>query len=194
GDVVIKDMITDANGNYTLADIPELADYNVIVSKEGYANSDSGTFNLTANKVFNFILSGAALQGAARFQLTWGSSPQDLDSYLKFGVTHIYYFYNTDSNHANLDTDDRDGYGPENIRIQTLIDEMTYKYFIHDYSDRDSCSNGSFNGAKVEVYNSGGVKVKEYTSTHTGNCYWYVFDMDDSGKITDKNTYQNNKP
>ncbi len=201
GGEVIKNTLTDANGNYTLADIPESADYNVIVSKEGYSNGDSGTFNLTADKIIDFILSGAGLQGAARFQLTWESLPEDLDSHLKFGGIEIYYGNPIDDkgayipiDGASLDLDDQDGYGPENIRIETLTANMVYKYFIYDYTNKNNCGRGSFNGAKIEIYNSGGVKVKEYSSTHAGHCYWYVFDMDDSGRIIDKNIYQNDQP
>jgi len=188
---IIRSFTTSSDGNYSLADIPALVEYNIIASKTDYADGNSGTFNLTEDKAIDFNLSGTGLQGAARFQLTWGSSPKDLDSHLKFGATHIYYG-NKDENGAILDKDDINKYGPENIRIETLAGGATYKYFIHDYTHRNSCGSGSFNGAKIEVYNSGGVKVKEYTSTHTGNCYWYVLDMDDTGKITDKNIYTNN--
>ena len=189
--VVVKSAFTGADGNYLLADVPALVNYNIIVSKTGYGNGDSGTFTLDGDKEFNFNLSGAGLQGAARFQLTWGASPKDLDSHLKFNGIHIYYL-NKNGGNASLDKDAVDKYGPENIRIQTLNAGQTYKYFIHDYTHRNNCGSASFNEAKIEVYNSGGVKVKGYTSTHTGNCYWYVFDMDDTGKITDKNIYTNN--
>ncbi|MDD5031686.1 MAG: putative Ig domain-containing protein [Patescibacteria group bacterium] len=190
---VIKSAITGADGNYLLADVPASDNYNIIVSRTGYTNGNSGVFTLDKDREFNFNLAGAGLQGAARFQLTWGSSPADLDSHLRFGGTHI-SFLNKEENGVSLDRDDRDGQGPENIRIETLNAGQTYKYFIHDFSSQYNCDNASFNGAKIEIYNSGGVKVKEYTSARTGNCFWYVFDMDQGGRITDRDTYQDNAP
>jgi hypothetical protein len=190
---VVKSAVTGADGNYLLSDVPALINYNVIASKTGYSNGDSGIFSLNGDKVFNFNIAGAGLQGAARFQLTWGASPSDLDSHLKFNSIHISYLNKIEGG-SSLDKDDINSYGPENIRIETLISGATYKYFIYDYTHRSNCGSGNFNEAKVEIYNSGGVKVKEYISSHTGDCYWYVFDMDDTGRIIDKNIYQNTEP
>jgi hypothetical protein len=204
GGNIIKSAVTDANGNYLLADVPALVNYNVIASITGFTNGDSGTFSLDGDKVFNFSLTGAGTTRAAQFVLTWTNPPRDLDSHLKFIVgaipVHIYYPSSNksgggawlDRDDTNSGTDDNDHTnGLENVGIETIeIDSgQSYRYFIHDYTNEKS-----FVGAKVEVYNSGGIKIKTYTSNHTGSNYWYVFDMDDTGRIIDKNIYQNTEP
>ena len=86
--------------------------------------------------------------------LTWGNNPEDLDFHLTIPLAdgtrfHLYYPYSQQENllhGARLDTDDRDGKGPEIITIAELNDGV-YRFSVHHYRGTGTLtgSGASFN-------------------------------------------------
>jgi len=94
--------------------------------------------------------------------LTWNQTPEDLDAHIKgfleFYDEQFHVFYgNTSDGGASLDIDDTDGYGPETITISQLSPNITYRYWVHDFTN--GCNTYSTaladSGAKVQVYING---------------------------------------
>lgn len=91
----------------------------------------------------------------ARFVLTWGESPFDLDSHftgpdeLNPGSRFHVYYSNPSTAQANLDTDDTSSFGPEIVSLLTYVDGE-YVYSIHNYSG-ETGGPIALSGAKVEA-------------------------------------------
>lgn len=125
-----------------------------------------------------------------RIVLTWGSSPEDLDSHLFVPVINeeVYYYDDIASdNSAYLDWDDTTGYGPETITISSQH-PGDYYYSVFNY-DQD----GSFITTKavVKVYNSSGLwrtyEAEDLSGDGTQD-WWRVFRLNGS-TITTINTF-----
>ena len=85
--------------------------------------------------------------GAVRVTLTWGAQPRDLDSHLtgpdgSDGRYHVYFSDRVVGN-STLDTDDRDGFGPETITFFPREADGMYRYSVHNWSDQDSGEMGA---------------------------------------------------
>lgn len=158
--------------------------YTIEMLCDGYT---TGYVNVIVNSgeevVANGSLSPIMTSSTYRVVLTWGRSPEDLDSHLigqaADGFTyHVYYSdkhaYNTSGREvANLDVDDTTSYGPETT---TFIVETTgnYEFMVHRYSSYGSLPDS---GATVEVYN-GTRLIAKYTVDSTKSDsyrYWEVF-------------------
>lgn len=124
-----------------------------------------------------------------RIKLTWGATPSDLDSHL-LGPTgdgsnrfHTYYsnkayMYNN-QRYADLDLDDTSSYGPETTTIYKKSASGVYRYYIHDYSNRNSSNSTALanSGATVEVY-IGSALMAKYKVPSGGGTVWHVFDYE----------------
>ena len=121
-----------------------------------------------------------------RIVLTWGASPNDLDSHVTgpnadASRFHVYYASRgsfTSAPFAGLDVDDVSAYGPETVSI-TQMNSGNYRYSVHDFSNRNSSSSMALSnsGAKVQVYTSTGlVATFAVPSGQAGNL-WTVFEM-----------------
>ncbi len=113
--------------------------------------------------------------------LTWGSTPNDLDSHLKTDVNNDgyweYHVYYSDKDYygANLDVDDTSSYGPETVTI-TQFEDGTYRYYVYNYSGGGSevLSNS---GACVKVYlDSSNVPAYTFYVPQGYGLYWHIFD------------------
>jgi len=80
-----------------------------------------------------------------RIVLTWGATPNDLDSHLTGPIAgsasrfHVYYMQKNATT-ANLDLDDTTSYGPETVTITERV-AGTYRYSVHDFTDRYSTNS-----------------------------------------------------
>jgi hypothetical protein len=185
---------TNASGVYTFSGLGATT-FTLTTSKSGYiTNTQSVTLSAGENKEITVALSPELAAGEVRIVLTWGQSPSDLDSHLTGpGSTgsrfHLYYSNKNPSGAgANLDVDDTSSYGPETVTISQRY-AGTYKYYVHDYSNKSSTTSSAMSqsGAKVEVY-SGGSLVATYTVPSRAGTLWYVFSMDGStAAITTQN-------
>ena len=161
-----------APGNYTAYVVDERTlddeDYryaSVAISLKVLPGQTSTNQNATVSNSVGLDVDGM------RIVLTWGSSPNDLDSHLKYGSTHIYYGNKWGSN-ANLDVDDTSAYGPETITI-TETGDYTFSYYIYNYSGTGTMYASQ---ACVRVYfgNSSTPAYTFYAPTGSGR-NWEVF-------------------
>ena len=195
---------TDSEGKYVLYKVP-ISNTSISASKSGYiTNTQSMSLVADEQKTVNFSLSPELTQNEElRIVLTWGESPRDLDSHLLVpksdsdGSQGFHVDYRTkginNSNeypYAYLDVDDTTSNGPETITIFNTLNR-TYKYYVHNYSESPDITTSN---AKVQVYGRSGL-IKTYSVPTSGSgLYWYVFDIDASGGIMDRNVIQSDKP
>ena len=182
---VVKTGKSNASGEFTFE--LEAGYYTIEMLCDGYT---TGYVNVLVNSgeavVANGSLSPIMTSSTYRVVLTWGRSPEDLDSHLigqaADGSTyHVYYsdkhaYNNSGREVANLDVDDTTSYGPETT---TFIVETTgkYEFIVHRYSSYGSLPDS---GATVEVYN-GTRLIAKYTvdSTQSDSYrYWEVFTIE----------------
>jgi hypothetical protein len=67
------------------------------------------------------------------FLLKWGTSPSDLDSHIYVSDGRHVSFSNKQERNISLDYDDRDGGGPETMKVK-LEPNMKYLYVVHRYT------------------------------------------------------------
>lgn len=167
------------------------ASVTLIIKKEGYSTLiTKGPAN-----GLTYALSPVmtALDGL-RIVLSWGYSPQDLDSHISYPGNHICYHHKTGSL-ASLDVDDVNGYGPETITVERKAQGHKYVYAVHNYSDREEYNNtmlSAGSNAKVFVY-IGNTLIKTYAvpkGNVAGNV-WVVFMIDENGTFVDINQFSN---
>lgn len=179
---------TDSNGYVTLD--PLFADTNdavVIIKKDGYSTlvakcpCDGLTYAISPTM--------KNLDGI-RIVLTWGAYPEDLDAHLWFNNQHVFW-REKDAVKANLDVDDRDGYGPETITIQEKQFGVEYIYAVHDYTNRKNEMNYALSNsdAKVFVYIGNSLVKTYYIPTSIRGNLWTVFKITKDGEIEDINSF-----
>ena len=123
-----------------------------------------------------------------RVVLDWDSSPPDLDAHLvKPGAFHLSFrnVRTTQDGSGQLDHDATNGYGPETITLKEVSPTSSYRFFVHDYSDRDNAStrNLARSKATVKVFGDGHLlNVFEIPRNALGN-YWQVFTIDHGGIV-----------
>jgi hypothetical protein len=110
------------------------------------------------------VLSPGMKAGQIRIVLTWGKKPEDLDAHLEGPLPdgkrfHVYYHDKGDlysQQFVKLDTDCQTGEGPETITVLGVV-PGTYRYFVHDYTNRDDPHSKALaeSGAEVKVYQGG---------------------------------------
>ena len=153
---------------------------------------------------YNFAMSPMLEGEQIRMVLTWGATPQDLDSHLLTpeieGTTyHIYYPEHsqgsyTEAPYAKLDLDDYTSFGPETITINQLF-AGTYTYYIKNYPPGVSSGLKNSN-AVVQIYSGEPCTTTIIeVPTDTNGLFWYVCDIDGAtGDITVVNQIQSSAP
>jgi len=197
---------TGADGKFKLQNVPAGVQ-TVKAEKSGYISDSQQVLVVGGQETTNvhFALSPTMPQGQWRIVLTWGQNPSDLDSHLLVPKSdtdptlgyHIYYEYKGSNNpdiypYAYLDVDDTSSYGPETVTIFRRLTQK-YKYYVHHYAGSSDLAHSS---AVVKVY-IGSQLVKTYnvpTQQTAGYRYWYVFDINADGTITDRNVIQGSAP
>lgn len=131
-----------------------------------------------------------------RIVLTWGKHPLDLDSHLVFPGNNI-FFQHKRGDHAWLDVDSQDGYGPETITIDRRLSGKPYLYAVHTYADRNNdraAISGSISDteAKVQVYVGSSLVRTYYFMPRKVNTLLVLFGINKQGEIYDINKYRYN--
>ena len=189
---------TKSNGSYSV----KLAagQYTIQVSRKSYVTTYINS-SCSKKKSYNYLetsISKPVANGRYRVVLTWGSTPRDLDAHLTGptgygGEFHVYYrnknAYRNGQVIANLDVDDTTSYGPETVTINfDVAPTGTYRYYIHDYTNRSYSYSKALAGsrARVIVY-KGSRQIASYSVPNKAGTKWHVFDIV-NGKIVKRNT------
>ena len=196
----VRNDTTDSNGNFTIS--VGSGCYTAEITKSGYV---TGYFNVISGdeETTAMVLTPVLSDNEYRIVLTWGSTPDDLDSHLTYYKDnkqhiHVYYVLPQGSYNGNtvasLDLDDIDSYGPETITLDLdsslLTDNSEFRYSVHDYSDGDSTTttNLAKSNAVVHLY-KGNTLLNTYHVPQNGiGTVWHVFDIDSNG-IHDVNNF-----
>jgi uncharacterized protein YfaP (DUF2135 family)/pimeloyl-ACP methyl ester carboxylesterase len=202
GATVVVPTTTDSTGAYAFTNVTA-GTYTATVSKSGYLTNSFavGVVGGQTRTGQDGTLSPILATGEVRIVLSWGATPSDLDSHLTGPISgsstrfHVYFGDKgspTASPFAILDRDDVNSFGPETITIaQRFVG--TYRYSVHDYSNRSSTTSSALSnsGAQVKVF------VGTSTTPTTFNVppsrpgtLWTVFEMDGltGGVITPVNS------
>jgi len=176
------DYTSDLSGKVLLDKLKD-GKYTFRFSKQGYVSAVYEFEVITETIFFNrFSVCPKTELGALRIILDWGKSPADLDLHLvKEGGYHISY-HNTIAaadGSAQLDRDDRDGYGPETITINRTDNDATYTCYVHDYtnSNKNNNRNLSHSKAVVRVYNNNELTDSFYIPKDGAGNKWSVFQI-----------------
>lgn len=174
--------------------------YMVQFKKDGFITSkfqveiEGGT--LFSNN--RFSISPVMELNYLRAVVDWGKKPKDLDAHLvKKDSYHISYqdMHISEDGYAVLDRDDRTSYGPETITIKKVDNNSLYKFYIHDYSNKDKDNSNKLSKSKVsvKVYGNGQLLHVFHIAPHQIGNYWHVFNIT-NGKTTRVNTVLRNLP
>ena len=181
---ILYENTTDSNGIYSFNNIPT-GSYTVVCQKDGYIKTvnNAQLISETNNDTITQDFTLAPYSENIRIVLTWGETPDDLDSHLAKmnSETREWHVFYDDENptgaESSLDVDDVDSYGPETITLTTIDNNATYKYYVHDYENLDSIDSDALSnsGAKITMYieeNEYVFNVPNYSGT-----IWKVFEI-----------------
>ncbi|WP_084558612.1 carboxypeptidase regulatory-like domain-containing protein [Anaerocolumna xylanovorans] len=188
---------TNSHGTFEVS--LQIGNYTAEVVKDGYITGYYNIISTLNPGTQNMVLTPVIQDNQYRIVLTWGSTPADLDSHLAGKLEdgtafHVYYsnkvFGYKGSTIAQLDLDDTSGYGPETITLTLKADiPGTYRYIVHDYTNRTSFSSNalSLSGASVKIYRGNDlIKTYNVPINERGNL-WRVFEIN-NGVINTLNT------
>lgn len=156
-------MIAQSSGATEAIDLPiGLASYvnggtfsvDVVVYDADARRSNSERLNFQANQV------GA---GELQVQLNWEENETDLDLYVFEPDGSVVYYGNPSGTGSGgeLDVDDRDGGGPENIFYETLPPDGTYRVEVDFYSGPETYSFAQPTRYSVTIANAGQELLRE---------------------------------
>jgi len=155
---------TDAAGRFRIEGAPT-GTRRISISAEGFtAESFEQELTPGRERSVRVALSPGMEKGQIRIVLTWDDEPEDLAAHLEGPLPgeerfHVYYHQPGDlksREYVRLDVDDRGGGGPETITVLGVVPGV-YRYFVHDYSNRDQPDSTALarSGAEVKVYQGG---------------------------------------
>lgn len=180
-----------SDGKYSIK-LPA-GNYTIEASKNGFITSYSNVTSTGAPVSLSISISENLTSGEMRIVLTWGETPSDLDSHLRFNSGgsdyHIYYSSKTatfgSSNSVKLDVDDTTSYGPETITISNP-EAAEYTYYVHKFSSSGTLAESE---ARVTVYR-GNAQIATYEIPRNATGVdWYVFKIV-NGRVVTLNTFQ----
>jgi hypothetical protein len=155
--------------------------YAVHVEKEGYISVDF-PLEIVAQTIFynRFSLSKKMPIGQLRVVLEWDKKPDDLDAHLeKNDDYHISYrnMMVSADGIARLDRDDRDGFGPETITVKNINVRDSYRFYVHDYTNKDKSDSERLSNSKasVKVYGDNKLLHNFQIPMAANGVYWQVF-------------------
>ena len=142
----------DENGLVSLPLPPEDMDRQLPIrmERDGYITANESVLvSLGSYWKQQFLMSKELPLKSARFVLSWGKKPRDLDLHLVAKSYHISY-RNTKSipHKVRLDKDTTNGYGAETITVDSLDKHEKYRVLVYNYSNDAAIDNK----AEVRVY------------------------------------------
>ena len=162
--------------------------------KDSYTESSFDVHFQVGKVWFNrFSVSPSLPLKKIRIVLDWDKSPRDLDAHLvKENSYHISYRDKRSvKDLAALDRDDTDGYGAETITMHSISSDATYRFFVHNYSDKsDSTSKTLSNSVgRVHIFTAQGKQETFHVPTNVAGTVWNVFRIV-NGKIVPEQTVE----
>jgi thermitase len=144
---------TDANGAFSLADLPVGAQ--MLDVSAGSYTSETQAVTLQANQTasVSYALTPSQVSGDLSISVSWGASPSDLDAHLSGPLTngqrfHLYWGAPGAASHVSLVGDARSGFGPERVVIK--VNPGTgrwvagaYRFWVHNFSGTPGFSGSS---------------------------------------------------
>ena len=201
--------ITNQNGSYSTTNFAGV--WQMTASLTGYYPVAKDVLIVGGDTVeFNFALSPYITEGniELRAVLTWDSTPHwppeqvenDLDAHLWLTAIlpiHMYYENKGDCTtypNACLETDFRQGFGPETVAVRQFEPDTVYHYGVLNYNQG---ANGvpliTDTGAHLELYDETGVAASyDVADAHGEGNFWYLFTYSYSAQqaawiLTEKN-------
>jgi len=159
--------------------------------RSGYVTAKVPILFQVGTLFFNrFSVSPMIPIGYVRVVLDWAKKPADLDAHLhKRGGYHI-SFRKTKNyrERAWLDRDDTNGYGPETITVKKVASKGTYRFFVHNWTDKRKKSSTTLSDSKarISVYTRKGLKKSFVFPRGVAGTYWHVFNVK-NGRIVPVN-------
>jgi len=155
---------TDDAGKFQIIEAPT-GPARIEISADGFTTEQfQRELAVDREVALRVALSPGLEEGQLRLVLTWDDQPADLDAHLEGplpGGERFHVHYHRLGNLASkefvqLDVDDRNGEGPETITVLG-VQPGTYRYYVHDYSNRDLPDGQALanSGAVVKVYQGG---------------------------------------
>ena len=193
----IDRVYTDDQGKYRF-EVDE-GYYTALLYKPGYANGYINVYSENLGQIDDQdgVMTPSLRTGEYRAVLTWGETPEDLDSHiwgpLSGGGRYHVYFPEMEAEDrgeivAMLDRDDVDSYGPETVTL-SADRRGTYRYSVHDFTNYESVNSTALSEsqAKVELYR-GEKRIKVfYVPINKPGTIWNVFEIED-GQVRTINT------
>jgi len=174
---------SNSNGQFVL---PVRPSSSILISalKASQGNTISANSSTTDKTLSECLRIG---QNSATVTLTWGASPNDLDTHFwgpddsSDNYFHV-YFVNQDeqigNTQINLDVDDTSSFGPEVLTIDDFALPGRYRYAVDHYSGLGTIFSSP---TRVELNLAGQIRVFSPTvnanSYQNSNRYWVVFDL-----------------
>jgi|GEM_PF-2158337 len=119
----------------------------VAVLKTGDNSIKAGAITSSDNKVYlsdAINVTSNALNNTYHIRISWDKNDTDVDLHFSWSGGSTCYYSNKNptwgdsSTSPTLDVDNTEGYGPENITIDSLPGDGTYKIWVYYYSDHDN--------------------------------------------------------
>ena len=140
-----KDSYKTDNKGYIYIPVSKFANIdNAIIpmefKKPGYITSKIDLI-IQLGSIWNkrFVISRQLNIENIRIVLQWGAKPRDLDLHLVTKEFHVSYRnLKNIPNKANLDRDDKNGYGPETLTLNRIEKGTTYRIYVHNFSGESS--------------------------------------------------------
>ena len=161
---------TDRLGAITFPVPPDNLNTSMSLStqKDGYIDYHD-QITVAAGSVWQtrYLLSPKLPAESARFVLSWGASPKDLDLHLKSENMHISYRnMNSYGSTAQLDIDALQGFGPETITLNRVDQNQYYQLLVHQYSSAGAIQPP----ARVAIYTDGSLQQVVRLQNNRGRC------------------------
>lgn len=191
--VYVKEIgrfMTDDDGKVRFPAPEEDGSYPFTFRAEGFITSEF-QFEIMVGALFvrRFSVSPQMDIRFLRVVLDWGNEPRDLDAhFVKEDGYHISYRDMRTSADGNgiLDRDDRDGYGPETITVKEISKDAAYRFYVHDYSDRNDPSSTKLSDSRavVRVFGEGKMLKTFSVPPHGKGTRWEVFTIEKGTIVT----------
>ena len=185
-------VVSHQDGVYTATTFP--GDRQVTASLTGYYPVIKDVFVIGGETVeLNYALSPYLTGGniELRAVLTWDSTPywppdhveNDLDAHLWLdAILPVHVFFDNQGDcttypNACLETDFRQGFGPETVAVRQFEPDTIYYYGILNYNQgANGVPSIKDTGAQLEVYDETGVVASyEVASSQGDGNFWYIF-------------------